>query len=168
MHSITGSSSRRHAVTESLSSRLPEKVMRMAYRQSASLTIGSGLVVRTPVRATASAARRQSGDAGIARWDNEGGAMPSERVPADAVFSSPARNRPASVPGARRKQPHDTSAGCRVRAQADLLASPSADTEHGRQRLAHSAASWAMRADMLERLEAGWQSRAAAKSIPQP
>jgi hypothetical protein len=71
-------------------------------------------------------------------------------------------------PGRAGKAPHDTAAGCRVRARADLLNSSSADTEHGRQRLAHSAATWAKRGDLLERIEASFRARLTAKPILSP
>lgn len=51
------------------------------------------------------------------------------------------------------KQPRDTVAGCRDRAEADLLASVVMSTANGRIRLEVSAASWTARADMLQRLE---------------
>lgn len=66
-------------------------------------------------------------------------------------------------PGRAGKAPHDTAAGCRVRAEADLLNSSSADTEHGRRRLVQSAASWTKRGDLLERIEAGYRARLTAK-----
>lgn len=51
------------------------------------------------------------------------------------------------------KQPQDTVAGCRGRAEADLLASVVLSTTNERRRLETSAASWSARADMLQRLE---------------
>lgn len=59
------------------------------------------------------------------------------------------------------KQPHDTAAGCRVRAEADLARADEMDTAHGRERFEHSAASWTARGDLLARLDA---SRAARES----
>jgi predicted RNA polymerase sigma factor len=51
------------------------------------------------------------------------------------------------------KQPQDTVAGCRDRAEADLLASVVLSTANERRRLETSAASWSARADMLQRLD---------------
>ncbi len=51
------------------------------------------------------------------------------------------------------KQPQDTVAGCRSRAEADLLASLVKSTANERIRLETSAASWNTRADMLQRLD---------------
>ena len=46
---------------------------------------------------------------------------------------------------------HDTVAGCRIRAEADLLASVTMLTVNQRRRLETSASSWAARADLLQR-----------------
>jgi hypothetical protein len=51
------------------------------------------------------------------------------------------------------KQPQDTIAGCRSRAEADLLASVAVSTANERIRLETSAASWNARAAMLQRLD---------------
>ena len=60
---------------------------------------------------------------------------------------------------ARNKAPQDTAAGCRVRAEADLLASVSMLTANERSRLETSAASWFARAVLLQ----GLDERAAAR-----
>ena len=59
------------------------------------------------------------------------------------------------------KQPQNTVAGCRGRAEADLLASVARSTANERQRLETSAASWTARADMLQRLDDDHDARKA-------
>lgn len=59
------------------------------------------------------------------------------------------------------KQPQDTVAGCRGRAEADLLASVVLLTANERIRLETSAASWSARADMLQRLDDNQAARKA-------
>jgi len=49
------------------------------------------------------------------------------------------------------KAPQDTAAGCRLRADADLLASTAMMTANQRIRLEKSSASWTARAAMLQR-----------------
>ena len=53
----------------------------------------------------------------------------------------------------------DTADGCRERAAADLLRSVSMLIANERRRMESSAASWTARAELLERLEAGMESR---------
>ena len=48
------------------------------------------------------------------------------------------------------KAPQDTAAGCRLRADADLLTSTTVMTANQRIRLEKSAASWNARATMLQ------------------
>ena len=60
---------------------------------------------------------------------------------------------------AQNKAPQDTAAGCRVRAEADLLASVSMLTANERTRLETSAGSWSARAVLLQ----GLDERAAAR-----
>ena len=48
------------------------------------------------------------------------------------------------------KAPYDTVAGCRSRAEADLLASVAMLTANERRRMETSAASWSARADLLQ------------------
>jgi len=65
-------------------------------------------------------------------------------------------------PTARRnKAPHDTAAGCRVRADADLLASVSMLTANERIRLETSAASWGARAMLLQGIDERSEARKA-------
>jgi hypothetical protein len=49
------------------------------------------------------------------------------------------------------KAPRDTVAGCRSRAEADLLASVSMLNANERSRMELSASSWRARADLLQR-----------------
>ena len=58
----------------------------------------------------------------------------------------------ATRPTARTiKAPRDTIAGCRTRAEADLLASVAMVVANERLRMERSAASWTARAELLER-----------------
>jgi hypothetical protein len=57
------------------------------------------------------------------------------------------------------KQPQDTAIWCRAQAAIDLAAAGASAVANGRLRLEHSAATWTKRADLLERLETGQQSR---------
>jgi hypothetical protein len=57
------------------------------------------------------------------------------------------------------KQPQDTAIWCRAQAEVDLAAAGASAVANGRLRFEHSAATWTKRADLLERLEAGQQSR---------
>jgi predicted RNA polymerase sigma factor len=53
----------------------------------------------------------------------------------------------------------DTIAGCRNRAEADLLAAVTVATANERIRFETSAASWSARADMLQRLDDNHEAR---------
>jgi hypothetical protein len=57
------------------------------------------------------------------------------------------------------KQPQDTAIWCRAQAAIDMAAAGASAVANGRLRFEHSAATWTKRADLLERLEAGQQSR---------
>jgi len=63
------------------------------------------------------------------------------------------------------KAPRDTVAGCRTRAEADLLASASMVLANQRLRLENSAAHWIARADLLQDVEDAF---VAAKAIGSP
>ena len=62
-------------------------------------------------------------------------------------------------PGTLVKERRDTAQGCRDRATADLLEAVTMVTAHSRQMLERSAASWQVRAEMLQRVEAGIAAR---------
>lgn len=66
---------------------------------------------------------------------------------------------PARPTARTKKAPQDTVAGCRLRAEADLLASVSMLTVNERFRLETSAASWNARAELLQRGEIDVESR---------
>ena len=53
----------------------------------------------------------------------------------------------------------DTAAGCRIRADADLLAAVATSTDNHRQRLETSAASWSARAALSQAMDDDLQSR---------
>jgi hypothetical protein len=57
------------------------------------------------------------------------------------------------------KLPADTAAGCRDRAAADLIASAAMAPGNGRQRMEASSASWAARAELLQRDEDEFEAR---------
>ena len=56
--------------------------------------------------------------------------------------------------------PRETANGCRERAEADLLACTAMITANQKRRLETSAASWMLRANMLQRVEDGTARRA--------
>ena len=68
---------------------------------------------------------------------------------------------PNPAPGVRTKDDRDTAQGCRDRATADLLQAITMNTANGRQVLEKSAASWAVRAELLQRIEVGIEARRA-------
>lgn len=85
------------------------------------------------------------------------------------MISSTTR-RPTAAPSARRepedtglprlsggriKQPQDTELGCRAFAAADLLSAEAIVPGNSRARMEHSAATWTIRADLLQKLEKG-------------
>jgi hypothetical protein len=81
--------------------------------------------------------------------------MSEDMIPA---IPSPAKPElEALASGSRR----DTAEACRERAAADLLESVTMITANQRLRLESSAASWTVRADMLERIEDSFARRAA-------
>ena len=61
----------------------------------------------------------------------------------------------------RTKRPEDTIAGCEALAASDLLRAAAMETQNGRLKLQHSAASWQERADLLHRLETSFNKRKA-------
>jgi hypothetical protein len=62
-------------------------------------------------------------------------------------------------PGKLLKERRDTVQGCRDRATADLLEAVTMATDHSRQMLERSTASWTARSEMLQRVEAGIAAR---------
>ena len=82
-------------------------------------------------------------------WFNEGG----------AIASLPAVRRSTL---SRRKRPEDTAEGCRDHAADDLRRAAALTGDHIRWRFEHSAAAWTARAEMLGRIEAKFQARAAS------
>ena len=83
----------------------------------------------------------------VQAWEDEGGAVPPRK--SDAADSGL-----LTLMRQHGKQPQDTAAGCRIRAEADLEQAGRMDTAHGRERFEHSAASWTARGDLLARLDA--------------
>lgn len=69
---------------------------------------------------------------------------------AAAPHSKTASPRSAALSG---KRAEDTGAGCRAKAAADLARAHAPGGDYMRQRLEQSAAVWAERASLLERLE---------------
>ena len=66
----------------------------------------------------------------------------------------------------RHKQAHDTASGCRTLAANDLVRAGGMETERGRAKLEHSAATWSARADMLQRLDESAEARKQSGKIP--
>jgi hypothetical protein len=60
---------------------------------------------------------------------------------------------PTDISSVHRK-PEDTAAGCRLLASDDRARAEASDSAHMRVRLTSSAATWTIRAELLERLEA--------------
>ena len=87
----------------------------------------------------------------------------SERAglgPASAA-ADPAVGRLPSAPAGRRKRPEDTPEGCRSFAADDRDRAATFTVDQARSRYERSAAAWTARADLLDRLEAKFQARAA-------
>ena len=80
---------------------------------------------------------------------------PGPLQPQQPILAEPARRL--------MRRPEDTSSGCRDRAAASVIAAAAMDTVNGRTRLEASAATWTVRADLLERLELRQQAR---ESLP--
>ena len=72
------------------------------------------------------------------------------------------------APQPRARDARDTAAGCRDKASADLLQSLAASTANGRRVLETSAASWTARAELLQRIETGIESRLHAPAPDAP
>ena len=87
--------------------------------------------------------------ASIDRWEDEGGSPHPEPI---AIK----RSAPVRRLATRRRE---TAQECRERAAADLLRSVSMLTANGRRQMESSAASWAARAAVLERADAGFEAR---------
>jgi hypothetical protein len=62
----------------------------------------------------------------------------------------------------------ETAESCRERASADLLASAAMITANQRSQLQTSAASWSVRANMLQRVEEGIARKAVRPAIGDP
>jgi len=102
--------------------------------------------------------RSEKSDA-TSRWENEGGATRPSIIGAEARQNLVAHGINLSQPPLPARKPRssrlpaDTAIGCRHRAAADLLASAAMTTRNGRLRMEASAASWAARAELLQRDE---------------
>lgn len=86
----------------------------------------------------------------------------------DSTPATPPAAKPEIDPALTWGSRRDTAEACRERAAADLLESVSMITANQRQRLESSAASWTVRADMLERIEDSFARRAAEIARPAP
>jgi predicted RNA polymerase sigma factor len=75
---------------------------------------------------------------------------------------------PARPTARTNKALQDTAAGCRIRAEADLLASMSMLTANERIRLETSAASWGARAALLQGLDERTAARKAEDDALRP
>ena len=65
----------------------------------------------------------------------------------------------SQIPGATQKAVHDSAAGCRELAAADLVRASLMDTANGRRRLESSALSWTSRAELIEGMDASFEAR---------
>jgi hypothetical protein len=81
--------------------------------------------------------------------------------PADPqVLGSPERETGMdAIRGRHHKRTEDTGAGCRANAAADLVRAGAPDGVYMRERFERSAAVWAERATLLERLERNFERR---------
>ncbi len=68
----------------------------------------------------------------------------------------------SQIPGRTQRAVHDSVAGCRELAAADLVRAALMDTVNGRRRLESSASSWTSRADLIQRLDDSFEARRAA------
>jgi hypothetical protein len=66
----------------------------------------------------------------------------------------------------RAKASQDRATGCRTRAEADLLAAVTMLTAKERARLETSAASWTVRANLLQHLDDNFAARKAPQTAP--
>ena len=67
----------------------------------------------------------------------------------------------SQIPGPTQKAVHDSAAGCRELAAADLARASLMDTANGRRRLESSALSWTSRAELIEGLDDSFEARSA-------
>lgn len=88
------------------------------------------------------------------QWENEGGAIRPVTIDDEIGRKPPPARKPRSS-----KLPADTAIGCRDRAAADLLASAAMPKGNGRLRMEASAASWAARAELLQRDEDDFEAQ---------
>lgn len=79
-----------------------------------------------------------------------------------AMPAAPRKLAAAKSPTRPNRRAEDTGAGCRANAAADLLRASAPGGDYMRQRLEHSAAVWAERATLLERLERNFKRRTLA------
>ena len=64
----------------------------------------------------------------------------------------------SQIPGRTQQAVEDTVAGCREMAAADLARASLVDTLNGRLRLESSASSWMSRAELIQRLDDGFEA----------
>jgi hypothetical protein len=85
-------------------------------------------------------------------------AVVEPRMERDAAAASSSKPAPR-VPVRSGRRAEDTGAGCRANAAADLARAYAPGGDFMRVRLENSAAVWAERASLLERLEKNFQQR---------
>lgn len=83
---------------------------------------------------------------------------------AQAQMQLPSRPAPPPTAPSKNKQSRDTIEGCRLLAKDDLARALGCDTDHGRLKFEHSAATWTERGDMLENLAGGRLRKGSARS----
>ena len=95
---------------------------------------------------------------------NPGQPVLAPAVDLDLWMDEGATGAPSRAATSRKtpKEARDTAAGCRDRAAADLLQSVSMLVANERRRMEVSAASWTVRAELLDRIETSFAARQAA------
>ncbi len=90
-------------------------------------------------------------------------AVPCDRLALDGWLDDGGSVRPISAQAPRKrrtsKRASDTVAGCRERASADLIAAAAMVTRNERMRMEASAASWAVRADLLQHMDDNFKAQ---------
>ena len=85
-----------------------------------------------------------------------------EELAQEGTMPAASRKPAEKSPTRPNRRAEDTGAGCRANAAADLARAGAPGGDYMRQRLEHSAAVWAERATLLERLERNFKRRTLA------
>jgi len=93
------------------------------------------------------------------RVANDAGIMASDAIASKPELQGPLQPSMISAARTAAKPREDTIVGCEALAASDLARAALMDTENGRRKLQHSAASWQKRAELLQRIEASASKR---------